>query len=216
MAKLNKTQHKLNSIYRKLYTHFGPQHWWPADTPFEVMVGAILTQNTNWLNVEKAIDNLKRRNLLSPQRLYRLSLKKLSSLITPAGYYNIKAKRLSEFLIFLYKHYKGSLKKMSSDGTYELRQRLLTVNGIGPETADSMLLYALGKPIFVIDAYTKRIFLRHRLIKSDATYNEIQDLFMKNLKAYVKLFNEYHALLVRVGKEFCLKNKPKCNTCPLK
>jgi endonuclease-3 related protein len=204
------------SIYKKLYSYFGPQYWWPQETAFEVIVGAILTQNTSWLNVEKAINNLKVNKLLTPLKLYRVSHKRLASLIKSAGYYNIKAKRLKEFLNFFFKFYQGSLKKLSLIDTQDLRRQLLSVNGIGQETADSILLYALNKPVFVIDAYTKRILSRHRFIKDSAAYGEIQDLFMKNLKADVKLFNEYHALLVRLGKEFCLKNKPRCDICPLK
>ncbi|MCM8796071.1 MAG: endonuclease III domain-containing protein [Candidatus Omnitrophica bacterium] len=206
----------LRQIYRKLYAKFGPQHWWPGDSPFEVMVGAILTQNTNWANVEKAINNLKKHNLLNPQKLNTLSLKKLASYIVACGYYNIKAKRLKEFLKFFCQEYKGNPKKMAKTDTQELRRKLLKVSGIGPETADSILLYALGKPVFVIDAYTKRILLRHNLIKEDADYTKVQNLFMKNLKPDVKLFNEYHALLVRLGKDFCLKRRPRCEMCPLK
>lgn len=206
----------LDSIYKKLYHSFGPQYWWPAKTRFEVMVGAILTQNTSWSNAEKAINNLKKHKLLKPKELHKLPQKKLSNLIVPAGYYNIKAKRLKEFLNFLFKNYKGNLKKMASMDTPTLRRQLLSVNGIGPETADSILLYALNKPVFVIDAYTKRIFSRHGLIKDDAGYEQIQNLFMKNLKPQVKSFNEYHALLVKLAKDFCLKTKPKCNLCPLK
>lgn len=206
---------KLETIYRKLYSCFGRQHWWPGDSPFEVMVGAILTQNTNWSNVEKAIANLKNNKLLEPQRLYKLPLKKLASLIRPAGYYNIKARRLREFLKFFIKNYQGQPEKMSLTGLLALRQQLLSVNGIGPETADSMLLYALQKPIFVVDAYTKRVLLRHSFISGDATYDIIQNLFMKNLKIKVKFFNEYHALLVKLGKDFCRKNNPKCDLCPL-
>jgi endonuclease-3 related protein len=207
---------ELNSIYKKLYAHFGPQSWWPGETPFEVIIGAILTQNTNWLNVERAISNLKKNRLLSPYKLYRLPQKRLAPLIKSAGYYNIKAKRLKEFLGFFFKVYKGSIKKISSIDTQDLRRQLLCVNGIGPETADSILLYALGKPIFVVDAYTKRMLLRHRLIKEDAGYDATQGLFMRNIKPDVKLFNEYHALLVKLGKEFCLKNNPRCEICPLK
>ena len=207
--------HRLNLIYKKLYSFFGPQHWWPAESSFEVIVGAILTQNTSWLNAERAIANLEKRKLLNPHKLYRLSDKRLASLIMPAGYYNIKARRLKNFLIFLFKSYKGKLKNMSLRDTQELRQELLSVNGIGPETADSILLYALDKPVFVVDAYTQRVLLRHRLIRNNASYDEIQNLFMKNLKNKVKLFNEYHALLVRLGKEFCLKGRPKCEVCPL-
>jgi len=226
---------KLNLIYQKLYSFFGSQHWWPGDTPFEVMIGAILTQNTNWLNAEKAIGNLKKHKLLQPHKLYKLSHKRLASLIRPAGYYNIKAKRLKSFLGFFIRYYNGNVEKMSCIDTSSLRQQLLSVKGIGPETADSILLYALNRPIFVVDAYTKRILLHHRLISKNADYNETQNLFMQNLKSEVnpvrntesprkknkisngvKLFNEYHALLVKLGKEFCLKRRPKCEICPLK
>jgi len=205
----------LNSVYNKLYSHFGPQYWWPAETYFEVIVGAILTQNTNWLNVEKAIKNLKDKKLLTPAKLHRLPQERLAPFIKSTGYYNIKAKRLKEFLNFLFKSYQGSLLRLSLADTQVLRKQLLCVNGIGPETADSILLYALNKPVFVIDAYTKRILSRHRFIKEDSSYEETQNLFMKNLKNDIKLYNEYHALLVKLGKEFCLKNKPKCNICPL-
>ncbi|MCX5703704.1 MAG: endonuclease III domain-containing protein [Candidatus Omnitrophica bacterium] len=206
----------LRSFYKKLYAHFGPQHWWPAGTPFEVMLGAILTQNTSWHNVEKAIANLRKNSLLEPLKLYRLSPGRLGALIKPAGYYNVKARRLKAFLSFLFESYKGKLKNMYSKDTQELRQELVSVNGIGFETADSILLYALEKPIFVVDTYTKRILLRHRFIKEDSSYQEVQNLFMQNLKNDVKLFNEYHALLVKLGKDFCLKRKPKCEICPLK
>ncbi len=206
---------RIRKFYKKLYSYFGPQHWWPADSRFEVMIGAILTQNTSWPNAQKAINNLKKNALLKPPKLYKLSHKRLTALIKSAGYYNIKARRLKEFLRFLFKSYKGNLTKMSLKDTKELRQQLLSVNGIGPETADSILLYALDKPVFVVDAYTKRILSRHRLVREGADYIEVQNLFMQNLKKDVKLFNEYHALLVKLGKEFCLKSKPKCHICPL-
>ena len=211
-----KPQLALANIYRKLYTAFGPQHWWPGDSPFEVMVGAILTQGTSWQNVEKAIANLKKSRLLAPKKLYGSSHKVLAREILPAGYYNIKARRLKNFLEFFLKEYSGSIKKMQRANPEILRRKLLAVNGIGPETADSILLYALNKPVFVVDAYTKRIFARHRLVPEDTDYSQMQDLFMQNLKPKAKLFNEYHALLVRVGKEYCLKNKPRCQLCPLK
>lgn len=207
---------RLNLIYQRLYSYFGPQAWWPGDSAFEVMVGAILTQNTNWSNVEKAINNLKNKNLLNPKKIYRLSHSRLASLIVPCGYYNIKARRLKEFLTFFFKDYQANARKMSLADTQKLRRDLLRVKGVGPETADSILLYALNKPVFVVDAYTKRILSRHHLIKKDTDYSHIQNLFMQNLKADVKLFNEYHALLVKLGKEFCLKNKPRCDACPLK
>ena len=209
-------KNRLYLIYRQLYNYFGPQHWWPADTPLEVMLGAVLTQNTSWANVEKAIKNLKQKRLLRLERLYGLSHKRLSWLIRPAGYYNLKAKRLKNLLAFLIASYRGDLKEMRRKRTGNLRRQLLSINGIGPETADSILLYALEKPVFVVDAYTKRIFLRHGFIKPDADYQELQGIFMRNLKKQVKLFNQYHALLVRLGKEFCLKRKPKCDICPLK
>ena len=207
---------KLDLIYEKLYKHFGPQHWWPADSAFEVIVGAILTQNTNWSNVRRALNNLKKHKLLKPEKLYRISQKRLAALIRSAGYFNIKAKRLKTFLNFLFQSYQGSLKKMSGIDTGILRQQLLSVNGIGPETADSILLYALNKPVFVVDTYTKRILLRHCLIKENARYEDIQDFFMKNLKRDARLFNEYHAILVRLGKEICIKKKPRCEICALK
>lgn len=204
------------SIYRRLHSFFGPQHWWPADTSFEVMVGAILTQNTSWLNVEKAILNLKGKRLLSPKALYKADKKTIASLIKPSGYYNIKTARLRYFLDFLFQDYQGDVKKMAKDDMSGLRQRLLNVKGIGQETADSILLYALNKPIFVVDAYTKRIFSRHKIIPEDSSYAQIQDLFMRNLKPEAKIFNEYHALIVKLGKDYCLKNNPKCDICPLK
>ncbi|KPK97341.1 MAG: endonuclease [Omnitrophica WOR_2 bacterium SM23_72] len=207
---------KLYSIYLKLFASFGPQHWWPAKTPFEVMVGAILTQNTNWANVEKAIAQLKQHKALAPKRIYHLSTSKLARLIKSAGYYNIKTKRLKAFLKFLFDHYRGEPNRMSRVPGQKLRSQFLSINGIGPETADSILLYALQKPLFVIDAYTKRIMARHGFIAEDCSYKDVQNLFMQNLKKEVKLFNEYHALLVRLGKEFCLKKNPKCRICPLK
>jgi endonuclease-3 related protein len=205
----------LGLIYKKLYFAFGTQHWWPAESPFEVMVGAILTQNTSWLNVEKALGNLKKHNLLRFDKLLALPEKRLAALLRPAGYYNIKARRLKNFLEFLSQQYGGSIDNMALKGVALLRRQLLLVNGIGQETADSILLYALKKPVFVVDAYTKRILSRHGLIKEDAVYEQVQEFFMKRLKKEAKLFNEYHALLVRLGKEFCLKNSPKCLVCPL-
>lgn len=205
----------LNKIYSKLYACFGPQYWWPAKSSFEVMVGAILTQNTSWLNVEKAIKNLKKEKLLEPARMRGVSLSRLASLIRPAGYYNIKAKRLKDFLSFLFKFYRGRPSLMRRTDTQALRRQLLSVKGVGPETADSILLYAVGRPVFVIDAYTRRILARHNLAAEEVSYEEAQDLFMKGLKGDVQMFNEYHALLVRLAKEFCLKRSPRCKECPL-
>ncbi len=204
----------LLDIYNILFKSYGPQHWWPGDTPFEIAVGAILTQNTNWGNVEKAIINLKKAKALNAGKMNGMSHERLASLIRPAGYFNIKAKRLKSFLTFLTCHYNGSMKRMKTEDTHDLRARLLDVNGIGPETADSILLYALDKPVFVIDAYTKRILERHQVISEKTTYHELQELFYKNLPQDKALFNEYHALLVMLGKDYC-KPKPKCSECPL-
>jgi len=205
----------LKKSYNKLLRAFGPQHWWPGDTPFEVIVGAILTQNTAWTNVEKAIHNLKKAKLLTPGKLHDLSQDEIAKYIRPAGYFNIKAKRLKHFLNYLFDNYGGNLKKMFKKRTDALRRELLSVNGIGPETADSMLLYAGNHPVFVVDAYTKRIFSRHQVVKTDADYHNIQELFMKNLPHVVKMFNEYHALIVKAGKDFCRTRKPLCSRCPL-
>lgn len=200
--------------YQKLYKHFGPQHWWPGDTSFEIIVGAILTQNTNWDNVAKAIVRLKKHKLLTPKALLTVSQKKLAAHIKSSGYFNVKAKRLKNFIHFLYKEYGGNLTKMKNEEASVLRRKLLDVNGIGPETADSILLYALDKPAFVVDAYTKRILLRHGIVDSSATYYEMQLLFLHSLRKGRKLFNEYHALIVRTGKDYC-KPKPLCGKCPL-
>ncbi len=205
----------LHEIYKKLYQTFGPQRWWPGETPFEIAVGAILTQNTNWANVEKAIDNLKKHNALSAKAIHEISTKKLAELIRPAGYYNIKAKRLKSFIDFLMNDYHGRMERMKNEDTHSLRKKLLSINGIGPETADSILLYALEKPVFVIDAYTKRVLSRHGIMRHENPYEKFQEFFHTRLKKDVKLFNEYHALFVRVGKTFCKLNKPICDKCPL-
>lgn len=205
----------LVKIYKRLFQSFGPQHWWPGDTPFEIIVGAILTQNTNWGNVEKAIRNLKNENLLSPRAFHRAPRERLASVIRSAGYFNVKAKRLKNFVDFLFNRYWGDLRKMRKTPIEILRKELLAVNGIGPETADSILLYAFDKPVFVIDAYTKRIFYRHNFIDRAADYHQAQDLMANNLRKDTRLFNEYHALIVRLGKDFCRPN-PRCEGCPLK
>ena len=205
----------LLNIYDKTHRHFGPRHWWPAETQFEVIIGAILTQNTAWKNVEKAISNLKDKGLLRPEPLHKVKPAILGALIRPAGYYNIKTKRLKNFVNFLFLRYTYNLKAMFSRPLPELRRELLEVNGIGPETADSILLYAGGKPTFVVDAYTKRIFSRHGLVREDIDYHRLQGLFMDNLPRKASLFNEYHALIVEAGKTFC-KRKPLCGQCPLK
>jgi len=202
----------LFDYYQAALKKLGPQGWWPGDTPFEICIGAILTQNTNWKNVEKAIQNLKTRNLLTPKKLYAVSLEELASLIRPAGYFNIKAKRLKNFLKFLVEEYDGDLEKMFEGRLETLREKLLSVKGIGPETADSILLYAGQKPIFVVDAYTKRIFLRHELLSDEADYHEIQRYFMDHLTD--QIFNEFHALIVNIGKSWCKSKQPDCEHCP--
>jgi len=205
---------RLTEIYQLLFGRFGPQHWWPGDTQFEVITGAVLTQNTNWTNVEKAITNLKSADLLSPEKLYHIDISQLAELIRPAGYYNIKAKRLKNLINWLFDNYDGKLSNLESINTEQLRAELLSVKGIGRETADSILLYALDRPVFVVDAYTARIAFRHELIEPDADYEQLRDLFQSNLPQDTKLFNEYHALLVRLGKEFC-RPKARCHGCPL-
>jgi endonuclease-3 related protein len=206
---------QLMTIYRTLYRAYGPQHWWPGDTPFEVVVGAVLTQNTAWVNVEKAMANLKREKLLSPSRMFNMDPLKLAALIRPCGYFNIKTKRLLNLLSFLHIRYSGRLSKMFAADPQLLRQQLLEINGIGPETSDAILLYAGGKPFFVIDSYTRRIFSRQGLIAGAADYHLVQGLFMENLPMDARIYNEYHALIVRVGKEYCKKTKPLCSCCPL-
>lgn len=202
-------------IHDRLLAHFGPQHWWPGDSPFEITVGAILTQNTNWTNVEKAIANLKEAGLLSYAGLSSLPVFALAELIRPAGYFNVKALRLQNFLRMVELQYAGDFNSMLADQTELLRQRLLSVKGIGPETADSILLYAANRPVFVIDAYTHRILCRHNIVDEDADYHGMQSLFEDALPADQALFNEFHALIVKTGKEFCRKKNPRCRLCPL-
>lgn len=206
---------QLASMYEQLFGYFGQQDWWPGDSPFEVMVGAVLTQNTNWKNVEKAIDNLKRAGLLSYERMSELPIDLLAEYIRPAGYFNVKAGRLKNLFALIKEEFGGNVDLMLNSETESLRHFLLTVKGIGPETADSILLYAAGQPVFVVDAYTYRVLVRHNLIPEDFGYEDIQQFFMDNLELNTKLFNEFHALLVCVGKEFCKKTKPRCAGCPL-
>jgi len=205
----------LMRIYQILYQAYGPRHWWPGETPFEVMAGAILTQNTSWRNVEKAIQKLKGEGVLNPQRIHHLKKSQLAPLIKSSGYYRIKTDRLKSFVDFFFEEYDGKVKKMGREKLGALREKLLRVKGIGPETADSILLYGLRKPIFVVDAYTKRILLRHGLIPEKVSYEEVQKLFMDHLPSDEKLFNEYHALLVHLGKTVC-KKMPRCELCPIK
>ena len=207
--------HRLTEIYRLLLASYGPQHWWPADTPFEVIVGAILTQSAAWGNVEKAVSNLKQARVMNPASLRKLPLSKLAKLIYPSGYYNAKALKLKSFVEHLEEAHQDSLEKLFSLDIHRLRNELLNIHGIGPETADSITLYAAHKTIFVIDAYTRRILTRLGLSPSRDNYSAFQALFMGNLPADEKLFNEYHALLVRHGKEVC-KKSPICEKCCLR
>ncbi len=202
-------------IFNILLKEYGPQHWWPGETPFEVMVGAILTQNTNWGNVEKAINNLKRAGALSPEAINAMPEGTLAELIRPSGYFNIKAKRLKSFIRYLVETYGGNIKKMREREPAQVRSELLSVTGIGPETADSIMLYALDMPVFVVDAYTNRIFSRHGFFPPDSDYHEVQKFFMDALPRDVKLYNEYHALIVRLAKERCVKKVGDCQICIL-
>lgn len=205
---------RLIIVYDKLFERFGKQYWWPAETEFEVIVGAILTQSTAWTNVEKAITNLKNARVLDPKSLAEIDSEELAGLIRPAGYYNAKAKKLKSFTEYLMEKYKGDLELMLDQPTEQLRRELLSVWGIGPETADSILLYAARKPSFVVDAYTKRIFSRMGFVKCDIDYESLKEFSEENLPTDVGTFNEFHALLVKLGKEHC-RTKPVCVNCPL-
>jgi len=206
---------RIRAMYEALFDRFGPQGWWPGDSGLECIIGAILTQNTAWSNVEKAITNLKREGLISVERLHETPVGRLAPLIRSSGYFNQKAKKIKHFIAFLVERYDGSLEEMFGEDTASLRRELLGINGIGPETADSILLYAGGKPTFVVDAYTVRILQRHGLVPESTTYEEVQDAVIASLPEDPELFNEYHALLVRVGKERCKKRSPVCEGCPL-
>lgn len=204
----------LQDIYDRLFAAYGHQHWWPGETPFEVMIGAVLVQNTAWKNVEKAIQNLRERDLLEPHALADVPIEELAELIRPAGYYRLKAKRLHNLLRLVVDRYDGSLERMFETSQETLREELLATNGIGPETADSILLYAGDYPTFVVDTYTYRILTRHGWIGFEARYEEIKDHFESGLERDATLYNEYHALLVRVGHLHCRKT-PQCAGCPL-
>jgi len=204
----------LLEIFERLLERFGPLHWWPADTPFEVCVGAILTQNTAWTNVEKAIHALRQAGIMTPGTLHACDPEQLARLIRPAGYFNLKSRRLKDFTTWLSINHHGSLERMFEGDWQELRTELLGVCGIGPETADSILLYAGAKPTFVVDAYTRRLFNRLGLLPESAGYEETRTLFMNGLPGEVPLFNEYHAQIVQQCKRFC-RAKPLCPGCPL-
>jgi len=212
---LSEPRPELERYYQTLFSALGPQRWWPARTPFEVIVGAILTQNTAWTNVERAITNLRREGLLSPAALERVERRRLERLIRSSGYFRQKAKKLKEFVRFLRRDFGGSLNRMFRTPTDELRARLLAVHGIGRETADSILLYAGGHRVFVVDAYTHRILARHGLAGSNSNYEEIRALFESSLPPDPATYNEFHGLIVNVGKNWCRTREPRCHECPL-
>lgn len=204
-----------HEVYQRLYGHFGPQGWWPGETPFEIIVGAVLTQNTNWGNVAKAISNLKERDVLSYEAFRLLSVDEIAVLIRPSGYYNLKAQRLRNLLDMIGERYDDDLQLFLGDSHDAARENLLSVKGVGPETADSILLYACGHPAFVIDMYTHRVFSRHQLVDEETDYESMQYLFTSKLPEDVQLFNEYHALIVKAASTYCKKNNPLCEQCPL-
>ena len=208
------THRRLKEVYERLLAAYGPQHWWPAEKPFEVIIGAILTQSAAWHNVEKAIENLKAAGALSPAAIRSLATSELARIIRPCGYFNAKALKLKA-LVGWFAGYSDDFNNLSAIDTDILRQELLGVHGIGPETADSILLYAVGRPVFVIDAYTRRIISRIGFAIEKESYDGYQRLFTANLAADRRLFNEYHALLVKLAKDACRK-QPLCSKCCLK
>ncbi len=208
-------QPPFDEYYNSLFTAFGPQHWWPGKTQFEVIVGAILTQNTSWTNVARAIENVRGEGLLSPAAIERVPLGRLEILIRPSGYFRQKARKLKAFCAFLRSEYRGSLKRMFETPTIVLREKLLGVFGIGPETADSILLYAGEHPVFVVDAYTKRMLARHGWAGAEAKYEDVRWMVERQFPGDTERFNEFHALIVNTGKNFCRPRDPLCGECPL-
>lgn len=200
----------IEEIFKVLFDKYGPQYWWPGDSPFEIIIGAILTQSTNWNNVERAIKNLKENNLLDPIKIFNLSIKDLEELIKPCGFYRVKAKRIMNFLNFLFDNYNGDLKTMNNEPTGILRRKLLNISGLGNETVDSILLYSFQRPVFVIDKYTKIIGSCLKIGEYSLTYFEWQKIFQDSLFPIYQIFNEYHALLVTHGKKYCRKCKGSC------
>jgi endonuclease-3 related protein len=213
--KRNNGQPPLDEYYNSLLTAFGPQHWWPGQTQFEVIVGAILTQNTSWTNVARAIENLRGADLLSPAAIERVPPSRLEGLIRPSGYFRQKARKLKAFCAFLHAEYRGSLKRMFETPTIVLREKLLGVFGIGPETADSILLYAGEHPVFVVDTYTKRMLARHGWTHEEAKYEDVRWMVERQFPGDAGRFNEFHALIVNAGKNFCRTREPLCGECPL-
>jgi len=208
-------QPPLDEYFNSLFTALGPQHWWPGKTPFEVIIGAVLTQNTAWKNVELALANLRAAEVFTPVRVESVSLRRLQSLIRPAGYFRQKARALKAFVQFLRSEYCGSLKRMFATPTLTLREKLLKIRGIGPETADAILLYAGQHPVFVVDAYTKRIMARHGWMGDKARYEDIRWMFERQSPGDVERFKEFHGLIVMVGKKWCRKSIALCEQCPL-
>lgn len=207
-------------VYERLYRAFGPQGWWPAASPFEMMVGAVLTQNTAWTNVERAIERLERAGALTPERLQAMDACDLEACLRPSGTFRVKARRLKAFVSHFTARYAGSVERMRDRPAGPLREDLLSIPGIGPETADCILLYALEKPRFVVDAYTRRIFGRLGWRGAGDSYEEVQAAFESSAgrdspHSRIEMFNEYHALLVRLGKTFC-RPDPLCDACPLR
>ncbi len=205
----------VRSYYAPLREHFGPSGWWPGDSPFEIAIGAILTQNTAWANVEKAIVNLKQEGLLDPQRIVEAPAYVVEAVLRPSGYFRVKTRRVRAFCSYLIDTYGGSMARLACSPLDRLRAELLHVHGIGPETADDILLYACGKPVFVVDAYTRRIFARHGVVDSDIGYEALRAHFERNLPPNVELFKDYHAQIVYTGKHFC-RSRPRCEGCPLR
>lgn len=201
--------------FELLYDHFGPQGWWPGESDIEIVVGAILVQNTNWQNVEKALSNLQNDGMLTFEALVAMPMEELAEYIRPSGFFNVKAKRLKALLAMIEEEYSGDLQCLLVDELWVAREKLLRVKGVGEETADSILLYAANQPIFVVDSYTHRVFSRHNLLDEETDYSTIQETFMSNLEEDVQLYNEYHALIVAVAKKYCRKKKPLCDKCPL-
>jgi endonuclease-3 related protein len=202
------------AMYDRMAAYYGHTGWWPGDTAFEIAVGAILTQNTAWTNVEKAIVNLKREKLLSPRKMLDCPTEQLEEALRPSGYFRLKTKRVRGFCNYLVENYGGSMARMAKRPLVELRPELLAVYGIGPETADDILLYACVNPVFVVDAYTRRILSRHGLVDADISYEDLRAVFERRLDADVELFKEYHGLIVWTGKDFC-RTRPNCEGCPL-
>ncbi|MGH7885851.1 MAG: endonuclease III domain-containing protein [Thermodesulfobacteriota bacterium] len=209
-----KKHRKIREFYSVLLDNYGAQKWWPAETRLECIIGAILTQNTSWKNVEKAISNLKNNSLINIDKLNTIPVNKLSNIIRPSGYYNVKAARLKNLIRFIIEDYGGKIEKMLNEETKILRDKLLRINGIGPETADTILLYALELRAFVIDKYSYRVLSRHSMIPENTTYDEMQQLIMDSIEEDIYIYNEFHALIVKVGKLHCGKTA-KCGGCPL-